>query len=327
MDISVVVITFNQIDTIERTLASIFFQNTDYSYEVLVADDASTDGTCEVLKKWKRLYSDRMQLFLRKKNVGPTRNAYYPLLHAEGKYIASLEGDDYWADDHFLQRQVRFLESHSEYIGIQDRCLVVDEQDQAIPEKNGLKGTEFWKFDKSVYTLEDYAMWRMPGHLSAMVYRNIYREVENRCAIYVKMDRFVGDKTILMLLAVRGNIYCTNRYSMHYRLVESEKHDNWMSRSRQHNMRFHEYQMILRMERYIKKYYNTTFSMEKLKRSKIAAAAIIWMKKPTKENITVLNQMIFCDGDIISNMYIAIKSIVIKIFWILLGQSEHRIRI
>ena len=325
LDISVVVITNNQIGTIERTLESIFSQKTNFSYEVLVADDASIDGTREVLKKWKRRYSDRMQLYLRKKNVGPTRNAYYPLLHAEGKYIASLEGDDYWSDNHFLQRQVEFLESHSEYIGIQDRCLVVDEQDQAIPDKNGLTGTEFWKFDKSVYTLEDYAMWRMPGHLSAMVYRNIYPEVENRCKVYVQMDKFVGDKTILMLLIVRGDIYCTDKISMHYRLVESADGNNWMSKSRKRNIRFREYRMINRIEVYIQKYYNPIFSMELLKCSKIAAVAIVWMKRPNRENTEVLHRILWYEGCPAKRIRIAYRAILVKLGWSLIGQPEHRV--
>lgn len=325
MDVSVVVITYNQENTIDRTLKSIISQETEHSYEILISDDASSDRTAEILREWKKKYPDRIRLHVNRQNVGPTANAYPLLMLSKGKFIASLEGDDYWSDNSFLQRQVDFLKTHEEYIGIQDKCLVVDKDDEPISSRNTEEGNEFWKFNKSVYTLDDFAEWKMPGHLSAMVYRNIYPYVENSCRIYRNIDRYVGDRTILMLLSARGKIYCTDKISLHYMLNEANNASNWMAINKQKNMRLYEYRLICRLEKYVKSNYHSSFSAESLMRSKIAAAVSILLFDRSCENTRVLWGIINSRGNMVRDGIIAFKAAVIKLYWIAKGQPEYRV--
>lgn len=114
--VSIVVCSYNHEDYIQRTLQSIFNQKTQYSYEVIVADDASTDKTSEIIRSFQEKYPKEMsKSILRTSNVGIGRNYCEALNCADGKYLALCDGDDYWRDELKLQKQIDFLENNPEY--------------------------------------------------------------------------------------------------------------------------------------------------------------------------------------------------------------------
>ncbi|WP_127844462.1 glycosyltransferase family 2 protein [Psychroflexus aestuariivivens] len=122
--ISVCVQTYQHADYIEDCLKGILMQKTDFKYEILLGEDASSDGTREICIKYAKKHPDKIRLFLhhRKNNIkingSPTGrfNFLYNLYTAKGKYIALCEGDDYWTDPYKLQRQVDFMEANPEYV-------------------------------------------------------------------------------------------------------------------------------------------------------------------------------------------------------------------
>ena len=117
--VSVCVIAYNHAKYIKQTLDSILSQKTEFGVEILVHDDASTDGTIDILKKYEAKYHDFMRVFYEDENQwgkNVYRGGYRGLLTsvARGKYIAVCEGDDYWVDSGKLQKQVSYLEAHSD---------------------------------------------------------------------------------------------------------------------------------------------------------------------------------------------------------------------
>src|SRR5699024_8681029 len=120
--VSVCVQTYQHVDYIEDCLEGILMQKTDFSYEILLGEDASTDGTREICIKYAQKYPDKIRLFLheRENNITiagqPTGrfNFLYNLYSAKGKYIAFCEGDDYWTDPLKLQKQVAFMDQHED---------------------------------------------------------------------------------------------------------------------------------------------------------------------------------------------------------------------
>lgn len=103
---------------IAQALESFVSQETDFRYEILVNDDASTDGTADIIRAYAEKYPDLIVPFYQEKNLFSQGKViydevFYPV--ARGKYFASIEGDDYWCDPHKLQLQVDFLETHPEY--------------------------------------------------------------------------------------------------------------------------------------------------------------------------------------------------------------------
>jgi glycosyltransferase involved in cell wall biosynthesis len=115
-DISIAMLAYNHEKFIVEAIESVLMQNTSYTYKVIIAEDCSTDRTREILLEYQRKYPDKFKLILQNENVGASINNTNLLTNLEGKYIAALEGDDYWTDPNKLQKQVDFLENNQEYV-------------------------------------------------------------------------------------------------------------------------------------------------------------------------------------------------------------------
>ena len=91
-------------------------QKTNFQWELLIHDDASTDRTAEIIREYAKRYPDRIFPILQTENQysqGLTNiSGTFNFPRARGKYIAMCEGDDYWTDETRLQRQVDFMEVH-----------------------------------------------------------------------------------------------------------------------------------------------------------------------------------------------------------------------
>ena len=113
---SVCIITYNQEKYISQAIESVLMQKTNFAWEIVIGEDCSQDITAQILSKYKDKYPNQITLILQEKNVGAIRNAYeFSIPACRGKYIAFLEGDDYWTDEFKLQKQVDFLESNPDY--------------------------------------------------------------------------------------------------------------------------------------------------------------------------------------------------------------------
>ena len=116
--VSVCCLTYNHVKYITQAIESFLLQETKFPFEVLISDDASTDGTTKLLEKYQNNYPNIIRTFIQTENLytqGPMLafNYLYPL--ARGKYIALCEGDDYWIDNNKLQKQVDWLERNNNY--------------------------------------------------------------------------------------------------------------------------------------------------------------------------------------------------------------------
>lgn len=115
--VSVCILTYNQKEYVAQTLDSILAQKTDFGFEILIHDDASTDGTAEIIKDYGEKYPEIVKPLFESENVfskSEIKNisGIYNFPRALGKYIAMCEGDDYWTDETKLQTQVNYMESH-----------------------------------------------------------------------------------------------------------------------------------------------------------------------------------------------------------------------
>jgi glycosyltransferase involved in cell wall biosynthesis len=90
-------------------------QQATFTWNLIIADDFSTDGTRDILMEYRGKYPDKIQLILQEKNVGAAQNWIDLIKTPCSKYIAYFEGDDYWTDPYKLQKQVDFLEANPEY--------------------------------------------------------------------------------------------------------------------------------------------------------------------------------------------------------------------
>ena len=116
--VSVFCTAYNHEQYIAQALDSFLGQKTDFPFEVLVTDDASTDGTTGILRSYAEKYPDVIRFFHQDQNrFSRGFNLYEEIMYpnARGKYVAYCEGDDFWCDENKLQLQVDFLEAHPDY--------------------------------------------------------------------------------------------------------------------------------------------------------------------------------------------------------------------
>lgn len=109
--VSVCIVTYNHIKFIEQCLDSLVNQKTDFEFEILVSDDCSTDGTREVLAKYRKIYPNLIKPFFQSINVGAHKNFIFVHQKAQGEYIAHIDGDDY-ALPNKLQSQADYLDKN-----------------------------------------------------------------------------------------------------------------------------------------------------------------------------------------------------------------------
>lgn len=113
--VSVCIPTYNQANFIERCIESAVSQELDFRYEILVGDDASTDGTQEKILLLAEKHPAIIKAILRKTNLGPGENIADLYRKAKGQYIAHLDGDDYMLPGK-LARQIEILDSENDVV-------------------------------------------------------------------------------------------------------------------------------------------------------------------------------------------------------------------
>ena len=114
--VSICIISFNQAAYIRQAIDSVIAQKINFSVEIVIADDFSSDGTREIVFEYQQKHPEIIKVLPREKNLGPAKNFIELMYAATGKYIAYLEGDDYWTLDTKLQQQVDFLEQHPDFV-------------------------------------------------------------------------------------------------------------------------------------------------------------------------------------------------------------------
>ena len=225
LQVTIVLLSYCHKNYIRQALESIFNQQTCLCYEVLVGDDASKDGTADIIREYAELYPNIKPTF-RKENVGASYNLFDLICQAKGKYIALLEGDDFWVDNHKLQKQFDFLENQPEYMGCCGKCLIVDENSKPDYERSC-----HIAWNKKVFELDDFAeSWQLPGQLGTMMFWNIFLGVNPETYnILYKAHPMVCDKTILLFILFHGSFYCSNEVLSAYRFVDKKGRNNWFS--------------------------------------------------------------------------------------------------
>ena len=117
--VSVCCITYNHEAYIEEALQGFLMQKTNFPFEVLIHDDASTDNTTVIIKDYYKSYPDIIKPIFQTDNQyskGFSVNHSFNFPRAQGRYIAICEGDDYWVDPLKLQKQANFLEDNPDYV-------------------------------------------------------------------------------------------------------------------------------------------------------------------------------------------------------------------
>jgi glycosyltransferase involved in cell wall biosynthesis len=110
--VSIHMVTFNHEKYIEKALDGALRQITNFDFEIIIADDCSTDTTQEICVAYQQKYPSKVKLIQRVNNLGAIKNFVDLFKYCNGKYVAICEGDDYWTDPYKLQKQIDLLEQY-----------------------------------------------------------------------------------------------------------------------------------------------------------------------------------------------------------------------
>ena len=116
MELSICIITYNQDKYIERAIESALMQQCNFTREIIISDDCSTDGTQEIIARYAAKYPDLIKAYFAESNLGMLKNWERALKLCTGKYVALLEGDDFWNDPLKLQKQYNILQAHPDVV-------------------------------------------------------------------------------------------------------------------------------------------------------------------------------------------------------------------
>ena len=210
--VSIVMLTYNHEKYIRQAINSILMQKTSFIYEIVVGDDCSKDCTPEILNEYKTKYPEIFNLVLRKKNIGVTRNLYDVCMKCRGEYIAFLEGDDYWTTTDKLQKQVDFLENHTDYSGVAHDYLMKDNSGKEYSHRKS----------NGEYTKKEFALGLLPGQTGTMCMRNFLHDGVDDYKIIENASPNIGDRTLVLLMLVHGKVYSFSEKMSVYRVFSSE---------------------------------------------------------------------------------------------------------
>lgn len=218
MDITVLVLTYNQEDTVGRTLDSVMSQRFDGQFEILLADDCSTDGTRAVCERYVRRYPDKIRYVRRERNMGVVANYFDCVRQARGRYIADCAGDDFWVDDLKLQRQFDLLESEPDVSMVTTDWLCCDPDGSNIRQHPGRQPIEARQNYEQGSILEEILTNRIMPHLCSALYRRsiiieaLAQHSEMMEAKWLRCE----DTQVMMALAAAGRVVMLPGVTLHY---------------------------------------------------------------------------------------------------------------
>ena len=202
--VSVICVAYNHEKYIRDALDSFISQKTDFEFEVLINDDASTDRTPEIIREYADKYPEIIKPVFQKKNLysqGLNILETALLSQARGRYFAFIDGDDYWTDPNKLQKQVDILDEHPEYPACVHNTFWHDCTEEA-------EDHVMYDYpDGRLISFED-AIWGMPYHTSSLMVRREY--IDSRPDFYYEAKNDGDDYPQAIWLTMNGNLYYIN---------------------------------------------------------------------------------------------------------------------
>jgi len=200
--VSVCMISYNHGKFIAQAIESILSQKVDFSIELIIGDDCSTDNTFDICEAYARK-DPRVKLLSREKNLGVMPNFSRTLQACTGKYVAVCEGDDYWSDPHKLDVQVTFLEAHPDYAGAAHQSDVITEERFVRKFKLGVS--------ERIRT-NDLTAGRL-FHTASVIFRREAVDLFFRAPLVLSCDRLLN-----FCITFIGNIHYSDETMCAYRL-------------------------------------------------------------------------------------------------------------
>ncbi len=164
---------FNHKNFIHQSIQSILNQETSFPVEIIIHDDASSDGTAEIILDYEKMYPQLFRNILQKDNQwSQGKCVVRPLFEMpRGEFITLTHGDDYWTDSKKLETQFRYMLENQDCVG----CF---HQSQLVDENNNVLKDHLYDYDQSKYNmLEAFSKLRSRYSTASLFFKNIFGEI------------------------------------------------------------------------------------------------------------------------------------------------------
>ena len=207
---------------IRQCLEGFVMQKTNFRFEAIVHDDASTDGTAAIILEYAEKYPDIIKPIMETENQYSKRDGSLRRImdaHMHGKYIAICEGDDYWTDPYKLQKQVDFLEANPEH----SMCFHA-----AYLSFNDGQNKPLYRYNKDMIEVPVKDVILGGGGFiitNSIMYRQSKYESD---LMWVKKSP-IGDYPLVLMLAHNGKVAYINELMSVYRVMAI---NSWTARAK-----------------------------------------------------------------------------------------------
>jgi len=218
--VSIVCITYNHEQYLRDAMEGFLMQETDFPFEIIIHDDASTDKTPEIISEYCSRYPDIVKPIFQKENQyskGMFKPSCYAASHAEGQFVALCEGDDYWTSENKLQLQYETLETRQDI----DLCFHSHSLTSGRDEKQVVsKGS----YDRVIAVSDVVKGGGAFCHTGSLFIR---REIFNNLPEWFYRAP-VGDYYLQILSSLRGGAYYLSECMSSYRVLSE---GSWTSKT------------------------------------------------------------------------------------------------
>lgn len=209
VDVSIIVLVYNQENYIQECINSVLSQIFKGNYEVIILDDCSTDSTFSKVKSLIK-NNKNIKLYRNEKNLGLPQNYQKAILETKGKYIAYLEGDDYWTDSFKIQKQFDALEANPDFVLAFHEFIYVDKDSKVINDSNlfndNLKKNRTRKEMMSGCLI----------HQNTIMFKSVFRKLPK---LFFKAKNH--DTWLLAYLSRWGGAFYVDCSPLHYRIIDN----------------------------------------------------------------------------------------------------------
>lgn len=211
--------TYNHEQYVSEAIDSFLIQETDFAFEIIVHDDASSDGTADIVQEYAKKYPRLIRTIIQSENQyskGGLISPRFVFPEAKGKYLALCEGDDYWTDPRKLQKQVAFLECNPDYVITYSDCQPFNENGPIDHDYGGSR--------------EDLSAEELKRATPIFTLTTCFRNVIDEIPLDLMSARY-GDFVTWSLLGHHGKgkylpDVSPSAYRVHDRGIHSNKDDN-----------------------------------------------------------------------------------------------------
>ncbi|MHA7128860.1 glycosyltransferase family 2 protein [Algoriphagus namhaensis] len=214
--VSICVQTYQHEEFIGQCLESLVSQKTNFTFEIIIGEDASSDRTPEICKEYQRNYPELIRLYHRdpakKISIGGRKTGRYNFLEnlksARGKYICLCDGDDYWIDEAKLQKQVELMESNPSvdllYTGYIHQRADLSTFTETVPD--------------IIHSPDELTTIHYLGHVSTWMFKN---ELESLVINPIIYKAFAMDMVLFAYFKNKGKIAGQSLVSSFYRFNQA----------------------------------------------------------------------------------------------------------